>query len=66
MSRQQWTPTDEQLEKIEYWARLGLPDRAIARQLKISRDTFRKHKNSNRVLGFLLQRGRDYYRRGWL
>jgi len=66
MARQKWTPTDEQLEQIEYLAKIGLPDRAIARQLKISRDTFRKRKNDTRVLDFVLNRGRDLYRRGWL
>lgn len=66
MPRKKWVPNREQLERIEALARMGLCDRAIARQLRICRHTLLKRKKDDPDLAYILNRGREFYRRGWL
>jgi len=65
MARVKWRPTDEELQRIEELARMGLSERAIARQLRICRHTLIKRKKEDASLAFVLKRARQYYLRGF-
>lgn len=59
MAKSKWDDVKEKLILIEGWARNGLTDEQIAKNLGISKDTFYKYKKDHADFSDALKRGKE-------
>lgn len=59
MAKSKWESVKTKLELIECWARDGLTDKQIAKNLNISEDTFYEYKKKHSEFSEVLKKGKE-------